>query len=68
LAAPPGAQTELVARDSVRFYAPPYVGTRGWVGVRLDVAGFDPAELDELVLDAYLAVAPLTLRRRLLES
>jgi hypothetical protein len=52
----------------VRFYAPPYVGTRGWVGVRLDVAGFDPAELDELVLDAYLAVAPLTLRRRLLES
>jgi len=36
LKAPEGAQEELVASDPGRFYVPPYVGTAGWVGVRLD--------------------------------
>jgi hypothetical protein len=36
-AAPPGAQEALIANDAVRFYRPAYVGSRGWVGVRLDV-------------------------------
>ena len=36
LKAPEGAQEELVASDPARFYVPPYVGTAGWVGVRLD--------------------------------
>ena len=35
-AAPPGAQAELVDTEPERFYVPPYVGHRGWLGVRLD--------------------------------
>ncbi len=36
VAAPLGAQDTLVRSDSERFFVPPYVGHRGWVGVRLD--------------------------------
>src|SRR5205823_8036756 len=35
-AAPPGAQEEHVAAEPDRFFRPPYVGQRGWIGVRLD--------------------------------
>jgi hypothetical protein len=56
-AAPPGAQEALVANYPERFFRPPYVGHRGWLGVRLDVA-VDWGEIEELVRDAYVAVAP----------
>ena len=36
LAMPLGAQELLVRQDPKRFFVPPYVGGRGWVGVRLD--------------------------------
>jgi predicted DNA-binding protein (MmcQ/YjbR family) len=36
LAMPLGAQEALVYQDPKRFFVPPYVGKRGWVGVRLD--------------------------------
>ncbi|HSS12200.1 MAG TPA: MmcQ/YjbR family DNA-binding protein [Acidimicrobiales bacterium] len=55
--APPGGQRLLVEEDSVRFFVPPYVGHRGWVGVRLDV-DVDWAEMPEIVEDAYRMVAP----------
>ena len=56
-AAPPGAQEELVAAEPDRFFRPPYVGGRGWLGVWLDV---DPDwdEIAEIVLDAYRQIAP----------
>jgi len=56
-AAPPGAQTALVGSNPERFFAPPYVGHRGWLGVRLDVP-VDWDEIADLVLDAYRMVAP----------
>ena len=34
--APVGAQEDLIRADSKRFFRPPYVGPKGWVGVRLD--------------------------------
>src|SRR5690348_12998 len=37
-AAAPGVQESAVARDPARFFRPPYVGSRGWLGVRLDTA------------------------------
>src|ERR1700750_2719785 len=37
-AAPPGAQEELVEAEPERFFRPPYVGGRGWIGVRPGVA------------------------------
>jgi hypothetical protein len=63
-AAPPGAQQELVAEAPERFFRPPYVGGRGWLGVRLDGA-VDWAEIAELCQDAYRAVAPATLLKQM---
>jgi hypothetical protein len=34
--APPGNQTHLVEADPDRFFVPPYVGPKGWIGMRLD--------------------------------
>ncbi|GGS41674.1 MULTISPECIES: MmcQ/YjbR family DNA-binding protein [Actinokineospora] len=56
-AAPPGVQEEMVAEDPARFYRPPYVGHRGWLGVHLDVA-VDWDEVAEIVEEAYRTVAP----------
>jgi hypothetical protein len=63
-AAPGGAQAELVASGPERFFRPPYVGHRGWVGVRLDRT-VDWAEVAEVCEDAYRAVAPKSLVARL---
>lgn len=60
-AAPDGAQQALVAADPQRFFVPPYVGHRGWIGVRLDVPGADWDAIAELVEDAYRVVAPARL-------
>lgn len=56
-AAPPGAQAVLVEGDPVRFFVPPYVGHRGWLGVYLDVE-VDWEHVALIVEDAYRAVAP----------
>ena len=56
-AAPDGVQRTLVESDPERFFVPPYVGHRGWLGVRLDVV-VDWDEIAEIVEDAYRAVAP----------
>jgi hypothetical protein len=62
--APPGAQAELVRQEPDRFFVPPYVGHRGWLGVRLDV-DVDWDEVTGIVEDAYRLVAPKTLVARL---
>jgi hypothetical protein len=59
-AAPPGAQELLVDADPDRFFRPPYVGHRGWVGFRLD-RRFEEDELAGIVEDAYAQVAPARL-------
>ena len=56
-AAPTGVQAELVASEPDRFFRPPYVGGRGWVGVRLD-GSIDFAELARICEEAYRTVAP----------
>jgi hypothetical protein len=61
-AAPPGAQEALVAAEPDRFFRPPYVGGRGWVGVRLD-GDVDWAEVAEACVEAYRTVAPKRLVR-----
>jgi predicted DNA-binding protein (MmcQ/YjbR family) len=53
---PPGVQEELIEADAKRFFRPPYVGVRGWVGVVLDVAP-DWSLVESLVRDAYVHVA-----------
>lgn len=56
--APPGAQSALVESDDVRFFVPPYVGTKGWVGVRLDRPKTPFAAIAALAEDAWHMVAP----------
>jgi hypothetical protein len=56
-AAPAGAQEELVQTEPERFFRPPYVGHRGWLGVRLD-GDVDWDELAAICTDAYRTVAP----------
>lgn len=34
--APGGAQRSLVGGDPEHFFVPPYVGGKGWIGVRID--------------------------------
>jgi len=53
----PGVQEELVASAPERFFVPPYVGSKGWVGARLDVEQ-DWDELAELLEDGYRLIAP----------
>ncbi len=56
-AAPAGLQAALVEADPERFYVPPYVGHRGWIGVRLD-RGVARDEIAGILEDAYAEVAP----------
>ena len=57
LAAALGDQEALVAQNPSRFFVPPYVGHRGWVGVRIDGRA-DWRRVTSVVRDAYVQVAP----------
>jgi predicted DNA-binding protein (MmcQ/YjbR family) len=62
--APPMVQEILVNSDSKRFFVPPYMGPKGWVGVRLD----DQVSWDEvaaILKDGYLMSAPKKVSGRL---
>jgi hypothetical protein len=60
----PGVQQQLVDEEPDRFYRPPYVGGRGWIGVRLD-RKVDWGEIKEILADSYRCVAPKTLVAKL---
>jgi hypothetical protein len=62
-AAPPGAQALLTASSPDRYFVPPYVGHRGWIGLRLD-RGATRDEIAGVIEDAWLDRAP---KRRLAE-
>jgi predicted DNA-binding protein (MmcQ/YjbR family) len=55
--APPGAQGVLVGADPARFFVPPYVGHKGWIGIRLD-GGPDWDEVAQLIRRSYRLIAP----------
>lgn len=57
LKAPPGAQEVLVAADPDTFFVPPYVGPKGWIGLRLD-AGPDWDLVAEQVRRSFRLIAP----------
>jgi hypothetical protein len=57
LNAAPGAQESWVGADPDRFFVPPYVGGRGWLGVRLD-KGLSWKHIAVLVRESYEKVAP----------
>jgi hypothetical protein len=68
LPAPLGLQETLAESDPGRFFRPPYVGHKGWIGVVLDPK--PPAKTDwklvaSLVEQAYRLIAPARLVARL---
>lgn len=63
-AAPSGVQELMVESEPDRFFVPPYVGHRGWLGVRLDVE-VDWDEVTAVVEEAYRSVAPARALRQL---
>jgi predicted DNA-binding protein (MmcQ/YjbR family) len=60
---PPGFADSYVRSEAKHFFVPPYVGPRGWLGVRLD-QGIAWKEVIELVRTAYDHVAPARLGRQ----
>jgi hypothetical protein len=67
LAGADGVQSDLVARHPLRYFRPPYVGSRGWIGAYLDDAEAEPDwdEIAELLADAWIVTAPARLRHLL---
>lgn len=55
--APPGSQEVLVGAEPETFFVPPYVGAKGWVGMRLD-RDPDWKDVSTLVDRSYRLVAP----------
>ena len=55
--APPGSQQVLVGADPETFFVPPYVGPKGWIGMRLDSRP-DWKEVSALVTRSYRLIAP----------
>ena len=54
----PGENRFLVESDPRRFYLPAYIGPRGWIGLRMDLATLNWTEVKELIHGSYLQVAP----------
>ena len=63
----PGENAELVAAEPDRFFLPKYIAHHGWVGLYLDIGPIDWVEIEELVTDAYLVVAPKRLAAEVIE-
>ncbi len=63
-AVPDGSQRILIEADPAKFFVPPHRGRLMWLGVN---PGPNPdwSEVEELVIDAYLTVAPLRLKKAL---
>ena len=57
---PPGSQARLLKTEPTKFFMPPYVGVRGWVGIELEHV--DDEELGFYLLEAWRLVAPKKLR------
>jgi predicted DNA-binding protein (MmcQ/YjbR family) len=62
LLATPVNQSLMVKAKPKRFFMPPYVGSQGWLGVRLD-GRVNWREVADLVKDAYDLRAPKPKRR-----
>jgi hypothetical protein len=62
--APPGEQSQLVDEDPERYFVPPYVGSRGWVGLRMDSPRVDWRAVKNLLSVAFVLTAPDKLRRQ----
>ena len=61
--AAPGQPQALIAAYPERFFLPPYLGPRGWLGLYVDRPRVDWAEVEALLIDSYRMAAPKRLAR-----
>ena len=54
--APPGLRATLIKTEPRKFFMPPYVGVRGWVGIELEEV--DDEELALNIAEAWRLIAP----------
>ena len=54
----PGENRFLVESSPGRFYLPAYIGSRGWIGLRMDLATLSWTEVKELIHGSYMQIAP----------
>jgi hypothetical protein len=66
LPAPKGAQVVLAGSEPDRFFVPPYVGTKGWIGLHLLTHSDEEVRLH--VRRAYFMVAPKRLQAAIEEG
>jgi hypothetical protein len=51
-------QRRLIREDPETFFVPAYLGSKGWVAIRLDLHQVDWETVSELARQAYQAIAP----------
>ena len=51
-------QRRLVREDPDSFFVPPYLGSKGWIAIRLDLDEVDWDTVSELARRAYQDLAP----------
>lgn len=61
---PPGTQQFYVEGEPDAFFVPPYIGSKGWLGIQLD-KGLPWTQIAQLTRDAYIQVAPIALTENL---
>jgi hypothetical protein len=54
----PGENQFLVESGPGRFYLPAYIGSRGWIALRMDLATLNWNEVKELIRGSYIQTAP----------
>jgi hypothetical protein len=54
----PGENQFLVQSAPNRFYLPAYIGSRGWIALRMDLATLNWTEVKELIRGSYIQAAP----------
>lgn len=62
IAAPPGLQAMLVKTEPAKFFRPPYVGVKGWIGIEL--GAISDEELSAHLAEAWRLIAEGGKQRR----
>ena len=51
-------QRRLIKDDPISFFVPAYLGSKGWIAIRLDLDEVDWETVEELARRAYQEIAP----------
>jgi predicted DNA-binding protein (MmcQ/YjbR family) len=61
-------EREALLEHGEPYYFPPYVGDKGWLGIRTDSDGVSWEEIAELIATSYCLVAPKRIAEQVTEA